>query len=502
MTPIDKGPVRFGEVSVHTNVALDRSEAAISIISELEAGAPTAAVIAAEITQSGFPVASVEDPITLFPKGTSLVQSAAIPRPQLWYPNGGGASPLYQARLAIRARDGGIVDRAAKEFGIRDVAAGPGGEISVNGRRVWVQGWSWNAGMAPERYDRVLALARDSGANLLNVTGGVETEAFYDLCDRFGLMVWQEVRSPGDIQPRLLSHPSLIAWGTPVNEPALAEELRTAAQLEDPQRLWLPAGAAPFAEAEGPHADHTARHGEIMHALGVQRAIETARGQQDRVPGVMAGRLPASGRPTPVYYAAKRAYRPFHVSASFRTVSWAGEAVFSSEVWLHNHSVPRPLLNAVATVLDLQGRELYQENLAGEGSENSSECIGDLYWRFPGGFAAPFVLMLEVIDEEGETVARNAYQHSRAPEPAFVPLIEAPSTTLEVERCGAGVSIRNTGTALALGIQVKAERALIEDSDFPLPPGAQREIRLSDPAAPVDVRAWNAAAAPGGLLEP
>ncbi len=73
----------------------------------------------------------------------------------------------------------------------------------------------------------------------------------------------------------------------------------------------------------------------------------------------------------------------------------------------------------VATIVDLQGRELYQENLAAEAPENSSEPVDTLSWRFPQEFAAPFLLFLEVIDEEGETLARNHYLHSRAPDPPF-----------------------------------------------------------------------------------
>jgi hypothetical protein len=41
------------------------------------------------------------------------------------------------------------------------------------------------------------------------------------------------------------------------------------------------------------------------------------------------------------------------------------------------------------------------------------ERVGDLYWRFPRDFRGPFVLSLEVIDEEGETLATASYRLSR-----------------------------------------------------------------------------------------
>ncbi|MDR2348525.1 MAG: hypothetical protein LBD90_07945 [Bifidobacteriaceae bacterium] len=72
--------------------------------------------------------------------------------------------------------------------------------LVVNGRVIDPVGWNWTPADAqygcvtPERLEHLLRLARDSGARLLRVWGGglVETEAFYDLADSLGLLVWQE----------------------------------------------------------------------------------------------------------------------------------------------------------------------------------------------------------------------------------------------------------------------------------------------------------------------
>jgi len=48
-----------------------------------------------------------------------------------------------------------------------------------------------------DRYDRLLSLARDANFNLLRVWGGglYETDDFYELCDRYGILAWQEFLS-------------------------------------------------------------------------------------------------------------------------------------------------------------------------------------------------------------------------------------------------------------------------------------------------------------------
>jgi beta-mannosidase len=243
----------------------------------------------------------------------------------------------------------------------------------------------------------------------------------------------------------------------------------------------------------------------LLQALALQYSVEAQRRRQGRSAGVIpsvfneprpnalgAAAVDFFGRPKPAYYAVRHAYRPFHVSAAFRTFDWAGEAQFQADIWLHNDGPERSLLNVVATVVDLHGRELYQENVAGEAPESGCENVGDLYWRFPSTFGDAFILFLEVIDEEGETLARNHYPFSRAPEPAFQAYLSAPATALELRRTDAGVEIENTGGAVAFGIQVQVGDALVEDSAFPLAPGAARQLAISDLTAAVAAHAWNA----------
>ncbi len=639
------GPAWFRSVSVHTNLAIDRTEAAVSVVSEFGTAQQCQVLLVAEITQGGLPVATIQDPITLFRSDTSLVQSTTIPRVQLWWPNGAGRPSLYQLRMSIVGEENTLLDQRVLEFGVRQVDAVPceGAPpdslpygLSVNGRRVWTQGWNWVPldhlyGSASEaRYERLLRLARDAGVNLLRVWGGglLEKEAFYRLCDRLGIMVWQEFplsssgldnEPPSDpayldyitgqaeaMLPRRRNHPSLVLWcgGNELTGPELQplgsdhaalRELRASVETDDPQRLWLPTsptgprfladpahrgelhdvhgpwlwqglrehpafydGIDPLLHSEfgcegaadpgtlraifggeppppdpadpvwmhhggawwlkresveaafGPvdGAGVYARATRLLQAQGLQYAIEASRRRQWRCAGVLPWQLNEAfpnavctsavdyyGRPKPAYYAVKRAYRTFHVSARVRTFAWAGEERFEADVWLHNHGEARTLLNVVATVTDLRGRELYQENLAGEAPENGSECVGDLSWRFPPEFRDVFLLCLEVIDEEGETLALNHYYLSRADEPALAPLLSAPATELQVAELDGGVGVRNAGPAVAVDVGISAGGSLVETSGFPLLPGAMRRVALGPARAetgPVRIGAWNA----------
>src|SRR4029079_421443 len=72
--------------------------------------------------------------------------------------------------------------------------------LGVNGERTFMRGWNWvpidvNYGVPqPEKLERLLRLAAHANVNVLRLWGaGVsESEECYSLCDRLGVLVWQE----------------------------------------------------------------------------------------------------------------------------------------------------------------------------------------------------------------------------------------------------------------------------------------------------------------------
>lgn len=138
--------------------------------------------------------------------------SFTIRNPRLWWCNGQGRSELYTYRAYTDSYSitGHIGLRRVRlvmnEGGWKEPSGFPKGrsvapiQIELNGRRVFAKGSNWvnpdiyNGRIDKERYHTLLTLARDAHMNILRCWGGsgINKEAFYDLCDQLGIMVWAE----------------------------------------------------------------------------------------------------------------------------------------------------------------------------------------------------------------------------------------------------------------------------------------------------------------------
>ncbi|HLP08082.1 MAG TPA: glycoside hydrolase family 2 protein [Opitutaceae bacterium] len=131
----------------------------------------------------------------------------AVPRPQLWWPAGQGAQPLYTLAVEVIAGDGRVIGTWARRIGLRTVVLdrhadewGESFQFVVNGRPVFAKGANWIpahsfvAGLTRADYARDLRAAALANMNMIRVWGGgiYESEDFYDLCDVLGLLVWQD----------------------------------------------------------------------------------------------------------------------------------------------------------------------------------------------------------------------------------------------------------------------------------------------------------------------
>lgn len=142
--------------------------------------------------------------------GTVLADvDLTVANPRLWWPNGLGEQPQYEAEIVL-SRDGKPLDRLTVPFAIRTIERKQGQMqrtsyeatewiFHVNGRPMFVKGTNWMpidalGDVSPENYEWHLSMMRDAGIQMIRIWGGgiLETEAFYDLCDRYGLMVWQD----------------------------------------------------------------------------------------------------------------------------------------------------------------------------------------------------------------------------------------------------------------------------------------------------------------------
>lgn len=130
-----------------------------------------------------------------------------ITDPQLWWPNGQGAQPLYDVALEAFDATGRSLGTWSRRIGLRTVVLdrhadewGESFQFVVNGRPVFAKGANWIpahsfvAGLTRADYERDLRSAAGAHMNMLRVWGGgiYESEDFYDLCDELGLLVWQD----------------------------------------------------------------------------------------------------------------------------------------------------------------------------------------------------------------------------------------------------------------------------------------------------------------------
>ena len=169
-----------------------------------------------------------------------------IPNPQLWWPNNYGDQNLYWLEVSFEDEEGNVVDYDKTSFGIRtiEMAPTPSGEADnkynwtfvINGEPLFLKGTGWCTNDAimrfdEARYDRILSRAREQGIQIIRAWGGgmPETETFYDLCDEYGIGVYQEwptawnsfVNQPSQIlyetvelnTKRLRNRASLLMWG-------------------------------------------------------------------------------------------------------------------------------------------------------------------------------------------------------------------------------------------------------------------------------------------------
>jgi mannosylglycoprotein endo-beta-mannosidase len=150
--------------------------------------------------------------VSLDPFEEKVIQSPEIKveNPLLWWPTGIGDQPLYHMKVNFVAKDGTNLDSEQVTFGIRETGNYFDKEITsqvftVNGQKVFIKGGNWIASdmllrLSKERYDAEVRLHAEMNMNMIRVWGGGLTERpeFYEACDKYGLLVWQDLWISGD----------------------------------------------------------------------------------------------------------------------------------------------------------------------------------------------------------------------------------------------------------------------------------------------------------------
>lgn len=140
-------------------------------------------------------------------RGTNRVNvDFVLHKPKLWWSNGLGEPFLYRFRTDIIA-GGDLLDSKTERVGIRSLKVvhqpdkdGHTFYIELNGRPVFAKGANYIPSdnflprVTPENYKRTILDAAGVNMNMLRVWGGgiYENDVFYDLCDEYGIMIWQD----------------------------------------------------------------------------------------------------------------------------------------------------------------------------------------------------------------------------------------------------------------------------------------------------------------------
>jgi beta-mannosidase len=189
---------------------------------------------------------SAEQTNALLRSGLNFVElTIPIDAPQLWWPNGMGEQHLYRVEAEVEAA-GVQSSYPPFDYGIRFVALNTQDlfAVEINGEKVFCKGANWipadvvYARTEDDRYDRLIREARDANFNMLRIWGGgwYERDAFYNACDRYGILVWhdfmfacapypdhlewfrREVAEEADYQTKHLQHHACIALWSGSNE--------------------------------------------------------------------------------------------------------------------------------------------------------------------------------------------------------------------------------------------------------------------------------------------
>ena len=140
-------------------------------------------------------------------RGTNRVTvDFVLHKPKLWWSNGLGEPFLYRFRTDIIA-GGELLDSKTERVGIRSLKVvhqpdkdGHTFYIELNGRPVFAKGANYIPSdnflprVTPENYKKTILDAAGVNMNMLRVWGGgiYENDVFYDLCDEYGIMIWQD----------------------------------------------------------------------------------------------------------------------------------------------------------------------------------------------------------------------------------------------------------------------------------------------------------------------
>lgn len=221
--------------------------------------------------------------------------------PALWWPNGYGPQNLYMLKVtATDAKTGKVLDVISSRFGIRNIKVleNPGADdypkpektinylTEINGLPIFLHGGNWLPAdllygrPGQKEYEHLIRMASLANYNVLRIWSGglIDKQLFYDLCDEYGILVYQEMpnafaapldtpeilknmaQEQREVMPLLINHPSVFRYGFGNELDLFSENSKHVRQYEaicaelDPHRPAHGSDPNPAYQRHGPYS--------------------------------------------------------------------------------------------------------------------------------------------------------------------------------------------------------------------------------------------------------
>ena len=162
------------------------------------------------------------------------------PNPRLWQTWDRGLPNLYKLQVSISQGEQ-LLDSHQTKFGFRTIEYDREAMVwKLNGKRLFIRGTNyigsqWLSELTPEKSNFDAFLMKQANINAVRVHAHVTNPNFYDVCDRLGILVWQDfplqwgyqegdefiqqaIAQGKDMINLLYNHPAIMAWSLH-NEP-------------------------------------------------------------------------------------------------------------------------------------------------------------------------------------------------------------------------------------------------------------------------------------------
>ena len=282
----ESGPVLLVDSFVRTTVSADRHQADLTVevtLRNLQA-APVSTTLTGSLGDLSFsqqiPLAPNETKTVTLDKST--FPQLALNDPPLWWPNGYGDQPLQHLGLTATVNQLPSSSKTVT-FGIRQLAYDTTGGIlrlSCNGQPIQLNGGNWGMDETMLRYqaadyDNAIHLHKAMNMVMIrNWVGQVGKEEFFDACDKYGILVWNDfwlanptdgpnpqddamfMANVRDRIARIRNHPSLALYcgrneGNPPKD--LNQGMADATSSLDGTRYYIPNSASGLVTGHGPY---------------------------------------------------------------------------------------------------------------------------------------------------------------------------------------------------------------------------------------------------------